>query len=120
MTDGPDPHELLDRSEDPSRLRDCSSARCARALLDRLCPPPMGSALNWTCEDCIEAAAVADAEPSEASNELPGLAYRHCRSCGVQAPTPVSEAVDVDEPWTCANCHVDDTEPELKPTQVEL
>ena len=99
-------------------------------------PPIEAKPDPWVCRKCgaevaptvmsngagviVHACTVDDSELTEPPNEPPGLAYRHCHSCGVRAPTPVSEAVDVDEPWTCANCHVDDAEPELKPTQVEL
>ena len=92
-------------------------------------PPIDAKPDPWVCRKCgaevaptvmsngagviVHACNIADA--TEPPNEPPGLAYRHCRSCGVRAPTPVSEAVDVDEPWTCANCHVDDAEAELKP-----
>ena len=99
-------------------------------------PPIDAKPDPWVCRKCgeewpaimgdgaeviVHGCTVDDSEPTESSNKPPaGEAYMHCLVCGVQSAEPVVERFVGDRDWTCPNCHVDTTEPELKPTQVEL
>ena len=97
-------------------------------------PPIDAKPDPWVCRKCgeewpaimgdgaeviVHGCTVDDSEPTESPNEPPSAVRFYCSMCG--APGAILHPGEsILTAWTCANCQVDDTEPELKPTQVEL